>query len=491
MIELPTNWAAGVRILVVGDVMLDRYVAGEASRLSEESPVPVLHMEAESFAPGGAANVAVNLATLGAQALLVGCLGDDGDADRLLALLASHPNLVACDLVRDRARPTTVKTRYLSGQHQLLRVDRESREPVPADVESAIISAALKAIPDCAAVILSDYAKGALTDRVLADVISAAQQSGAQVIVDPKRPDWSAYRGAHYLTPNRAELERATGVECADEPSRTRAAALAHEMTGASILLTRSQHGVSLYRPDEPEVTSNAITREVFDVTGAGDTVIAVFTIALAAGHDPVEAMSIANTAAGVVVTRRGAAHTTTSELAAALQESSSSGPHGGSLSLEQAKALRQAWRAENLTVGFANGCFDLLHPGHLHLIDQAAGACDRLIVAINSDASVARLKGPDRPIQSEPVRAAILAAQRGVDAVISFEEDTPLAAIEALEPDLLIKGEDYAEADIVGADYVRARGGRIMRARLLAGHSTSSTVQALKENSSRPGKSG
>lgn len=491
MIQLKADWATGIRLLIVGDVMLDRYVAGHAGRISEESPVPVLRMESESFAPGGAANVAVNASSLGARARLAGCIGEDDNAARLLALLASHQNLSPDALPRDATRPTTVKTRYLSGQHQLLRVDRESREPVSASIEDAIIGVALSAVTDCAAVIISDYAKGVLTDRVLSAVISAARDAGALVIVDPKRPDWSAYRGAHYLTPNRSELEQATNISCADDTGRASAARKAQEITGAAILLTRSQHGISLYRPGEPEVTSNANAREVYDVTGAGDTVVAVFTIALAAGHTPEDAMTIANAAAGIVVTRRGAAHTTTSELAAALQASSPAPPAGGALSLEQARALRQAWLDENLKVGFANGCFDLLHPGHLHLIDQAAAACDRLIVAINSDASVARLKGPERPIQPEPVRAAILAALRGVDAVIAFDEDTPLAAIEALQPDLLVKGEDYEEQDIVGADIVRARGGRIMRARLLPGHSTTTTVQALKAGGSAPGDSG
>jgi D-beta-D-heptose 7-phosphate kinase/D-beta-D-heptose 1-phosphate adenosyltransferase len=467
------------RVLVVGDVMVDHYVSGRVSRVSDEAPVPIIQVSDERRTPGGAANVAANIAALGGTAVLVGVAGDDADG-RILAAI----NGVEARLATEAGRPTTVKTRYMGGQHQIVRVDREQPWAVSAATEDAIIASVETLAPGCGAVVVSDYAKGVLTDRVLAAVIAAGRAAGCRVIVDPKRADWSAYRGADYVTPNRKELHLATGVACDDDAAKAAAAAMA--TTGAAILLTRSEKGMSLFRRDAPVVNLPAKAREVFDVSGAGDTVAGATALALAGGLDIETAMDLANTAAGVVVGKRGTATASQAELAAELGDRFDAGV-AGALPVDAVAALRAQWRTQGLSVGFANGCFDIIHPGHISLLRQAAAACDRLIVALNTDASVKRLKGPTRPIQDQAARGSVMAAIRGVDAVVLFDEDTPLELIRRLEPDVLVKGADYAEAQIVGADIVKARGGRIVRAELTPGQSTTRIIAAGR-NGDKPG---
>jgi D-beta-D-heptose 7-phosphate kinase/D-beta-D-heptose 1-phosphate adenosyltransferase len=471
--DLIATLGAG-RVLVVGDVMLDHYVSGRVLRVSEEAPVPILRVDSERWTAGGAANVAANIVSLGGQAALVGLTGRDDGADRLRDLLGKTPDRLQADLVADDGRATTVKTRYMGGQHQMLRVDRETPLAPSPETEAALGEAIGRHMRTSQGLVLSDYAKGCLTDRVLAQTISAARASGARTIVDPKRTDWSAYRGVDYITPNRRELHLATGIPCDTEDGCDRAARRAMEITGASILLTRSEQGVCLYASGRDTHRLPAKAREVFDVSGAGDTVAATFALAVAAGVPDESATFLANLAAGIVVGKRGTATVTQAECAEALGGRS---PRRQALSLEETGALREAWRREGLTVGFANGCFDLIHPGHVRLLESAAAACDRLIVALNSDESVRRLKGPERPLQSQSARAEVIAAVRGVDAVLVFGEDTPLNIIRALRPDLLVKGADYEEKDIVGADIVRADGGSVMRVDLVSGHSTSNLV--------------
>jgi D-beta-D-heptose 7-phosphate kinase/D-beta-D-heptose 1-phosphate adenosyltransferase len=471
------------RVLVVGDVMVDHYVSGSVSRVSDEAPVPIIRVNEERWTAGGAANVAANIGALGGHAALVGVTGEDPAAATLARILAATGDTIAPHLVADAGRPTTIKTRYMGGQHQIVRVDREKQHSISAAAEDRLIGAVTQLAARSQAMVISDYAKGALTDRVLAAAIAATKAAGLVVLVDPKRADWSAYKGADYITPNRKELQATTGLPCGSDAECLAAATAAMKVTGAAILLTRSEKGVSLYRPGAAPLHLPARAREVFDVSGAGDTVAAAAALGLAAGLPAEDAVAIANLAAGVVVAKRGTATASQGELLVELSGGRFGGGLAGAIPLDEAVALRARWAAEKRSVGFTNGCFDLLHPGHISLLRQASAACDRLIVGLNTDASVQRLKGPTRPVQSEASRAAVMAAVKGVDAVVLFGEDTPLEVIAALQPDVLIKGADYAEEQIVGADIVKARGGRIVRAELVAGQSTTRIVETSRKS--------
>ncbi len=473
------------QVLVIGDVMVDHYVSGRVSRVSDEAPVPIIQVSDERWTAGGAANVAANIAALGGKASLIGVTGGDPAASTLAGILAGLSSSVETHLVAESGRPTTIKTRYMGGQHQIVRVDREQPSAIGRATEDRLIDAINMLVDDCNAVMVSDYAKGALTDRVLAAAMAAGAKAGVPVIVDPKRNDWSAYRGAAVITPNRKELSLATHATCGSDAECATAADVAIAQTGAAILLTRSEAGMSLLRKGEPPVHLAAKAREVFDVSGAGDTVAAAVALGVASGLPMETAMQIANVAAGIVVGKRGTATASPTEMLAELGSSNRGlGGAPGAVALADAKKLRETWSREGLTVGFTNGCFDILHAGHISLLRQAAAACDRLVVALNTDASVSALKGPQRPVQSEDVRAAVMAAVKGVDAVILFGEQTPLEIIRELQPDVLIKGADYAEDQIVGADIVRARGGRIVRVTLVNGQSTTKVIEKSRKPS-------
>jgi D-beta-D-heptose 7-phosphate kinase/D-beta-D-heptose 1-phosphate adenosyltransferase len=467
------------RVLVIGDVMVDHYVSGRVSRVSDEAPVPIVQVSDERWTAGGAANVAANIAALGGRAMLVGVTGSDPAASILAGIISDLGGRVEAHLVADGARPTTTKTRYMGGQHQIVRVDREQGSAISRATEDRLIDAIADLAEDCDAIMVSDYAKGALTDRVLAAVMEHGANHNKPVIVDPKRSDWSVYRGAAVITPNRKELQMVTHLPCSSDEACSAAADVAMETTGAVILLTRSEQGMSLLQPGHAPVHLAAKAREVFDVSGAGDTVAATIALGVAGGLSLETAMQVANIAAGIVVAKRGTATATPAELLAEIDASRRVlSVASGAISLLDAKALRQKWARDGLSVGFTNGCFDILHAGHVALLREAANACDRLIVALNTDASVSVLKGPSRPVQKEDVRSAVMAAIKGVDAVILFGEQTPLEVIRELEPDVLIKGADYREDQIVGADIVRARGGRIVRVTLVDGQSTTNVIE-------------
>lgn len=471
------------RVLVIGDAMVDHYVSGRVTRVSDEAPVPIVQVTDERWTAGGAANVAANIAALGGQAMLVGVTGSDPAASMLAGILGGLSGSVEAHMVADATRPTTTKTRYMGGQHQIVRVDREQGAPVSRATEERLIAIIHDLVDECGALMVSDYAKGALTDRVLVAAMEAGAQSGKPIIVDPKRADWSAYRGATLITPNRKELQLATRAPCGNDAECAAAAAIAIEATGAAILLTRSEQGMSLFRQGQPPVHLSAKAREVFDVSGAGDTVAATIALGIAGGLTAEQVMHIANIAAGIVVAKRGTATASPAELIAEIEAGQRVlGGAPGAISLDAARTLREAWAREGLSVGFTNGCFDILHAGHVALLREAANACDRLVVALNTDASVARLKGPSRPVQSEAVRAAVMAAVKGVDAVILFGEQTPLEAIKALVPDVLIKGADYTEDQIVGADIVKASGGKIVRVGLVEGQSTTRVIEKSRK---------
>ncbi|MGE3302650.1 MAG: D-glycero-beta-D-manno-heptose-7-phosphate kinase [Hyphomonadaceae bacterium] len=467
------------KVAVIGDVILDNHVFGQVSRVSEEAPVPVLHVRDERQALGGAANVAANVAALGGSVRLIGVLGEDAAARQVMELIAQ--SAIDPRLFSDRERPTITKTRYLGAKQQIVRVDRERITPAPERVERDVIEEIEEAAEECDVLVISDYGKGLLSDAVLAAAIEAAHKHKKPIFVDPKRRDFTGYRGADYIKPNRRELSLATGLPCETDDEAREAAAIAARQCGAAILLTRSEKGMSLFPTRGEAMHLSSEARDVADVSGAGDTVTAVFTLALAAKLTVEQAMRLANAAAGVTVTKVGAATVSPEELSAAMGlRAGRAAPEAPPAALPLADAIdqRRRWAAEGLVVGFTNGCFDLLHPGHISLLAQASAACDKLIVALNSDDSVRRLKGADRPIQDLDARAAVIGAVRGVDLVVSFAEDTPLELIRALEPDILVKGADYKESEVVGADLVKAAGGRVVLARLTDGQSTTAIVK-------------
>ncbi|MSO73461.1 MAG: D-glycero-beta-D-manno-heptose-7-phosphate kinase [Rhodospirillaceae bacterium] len=472
---------AGRRVLCVGDVMVDRSIYGEVKRISPEAPVPIVRITRESSELGGAGNVARNLAALGARCAFVTAVGDDR-AGREVGNMLARLEYVEPYLRVSRQRETTIKSRFFSlDGHHLLRADRESVVTVSADDLADLERAVASQIADADAIILSDYGKGVLTGTLTATVIAMARKAGKPVIVDPKGANYDRYAGANVITPNRTELAEATGLSV-DGNDRIAAAATAlrRQVGVDAVLVTRSGEGMTLVSGADTYHLL-AETREVADVTGAGDTVVATLTLALASGGTLAQAARLANVAAGVVVGRHGTAVVTPQDIAAVLRQS-------GLVSADQklkdrsgALARVMEWRRQGLKIGFTNGCFDLIHPGHVSLLNQASAACDRLIVGLNSDLSVKRLKGDGRPVQNEAARAAVMASLSPVDLVVIFSEDTPLALIEALRPDVLVKGADYTKEQIVGAEVVESYGGRVVLAGLVAAHSTSATIAAMK----------
>ncbi len=471
---------ASCTVAVIGDMMLDVYLYGEVERISPEAPVPVVRLSSERSVPGGAANVAANIAHLGGSVRLVGVVGEDDGFTVLSRLLTERGRILLDGVVRSPDFPTIRKTRLLGHRQQIVRIDQERRGPPPREVEDAVAARAMAAMDHCDVAILSDYGKGTLTERVLGTILAHAKTTGKIVIVDPKRLDLSAYRGATIITPNRHELSLATGRPCETDEDASAAAAIASKISGADVLLTRSEKGMSYFPKDGAPIHLPTVAREVFDVSGAGDTVVAVLGICLAVGLPIADAMKAANHAAGIVVGKVGTALVSRDELFIDLSlEGGQDVEDGRMLDLDTLVRLRGFWKSRGLTVGVTNGCFDLLHPGHVSLIRQAAGSCDRLILALNTDTSVRRLKGPSRPVQNETARATVIGALKGVAAVVLFDEETPYELIAALQPDLLVKGSDYTEDQVVGADIVRAGGGKILLAQLVAGQSTTRLIKA------------
>lgn len=467
------------RILCLGDVMLDRFAYCGIERISPEAPVPVLLVQNWRLSLGGAGNVARNVASLGGEAVLLGLAGRDAMAGELRALVAETPR-IADRLVTSADRPTTCKTRYVAGHQQIMRVDEERAHTLEPAEEDGLRTAIEQIIPSVDAVVVSDYGKGVISRTVLSAVMKRARAREIPVFVDPKRDDFRYYRGATCITPNLMELGRAAGMPVGTDAevigAATRALRDAH---AAAILATRSEKGMMLVEASGEVHVESARAREVFDVSGAGDTVIAVLALAHAGGHPLPDAMRLANTAAGIVVGKLGTAAVELDELILELSREARQHDIGQNkvYSAAEADTLTRQWKSRGLSVGFTNGCFDILHPGHVALLAKARQECDRLIVALNSDPSVSRLKGPQRPINTLADRAAVIAALASVDAVISFDDDTPLALIARLRPDVLIKGADYTVETVVGAAEVQAMGGRVALIGLVEGHSTTRTI--------------
>ena len=473
---------SGRRILVLGDLMLDRFVYGRAERVSPEAPIPVLAVSRESVMLGGAGNVARNVAALGGQVSLVGVVGDD-EAGHDFVRLLQESDRIHSSLVTVPGRPTTLKVRYVAGVQQLLRADRETTEPVSAEIEQRLIERASDEIADADAVILSDYAKGGLGPRLIAAVTALAQAKSIPVVADPKGVDFSRYRGVTVLKPNDRELRAATGLPVGNEAEVESAAHEALRRSGAAALLvTRSERGLSLVTRDAPALHLGARAREVFDVSGAGDTALAALGLALAADAPLAEAAALANIAGGIVVGKAGTALVYPDDLVGALHAHQLESAEAKILPLRGVQDVVARWRARGLKIGFTNGCFDLIHPGHVSLLAQARAACDRLIVGLNSDSSVRGLKGEGRPVNTEMARAVVLASLASVDSVVLFEEETPMRLIEAIRPDLLVKGADYSVDRVVGAEFVQSYGGQVLLAALKPGHSTTGTIARLSE---------
>lgn len=458
-------------------MLLDRFVEGRVSRVSPEAPVPVLHYGGSRMHLGGAGNVAANILAYGAAVTLVALSGKDEDADELLGLCAGFHRLTP-RFVPDPGRPTTVKTRYLAGWHQLLRVDAESTRPASPSIRAEIVAGARAALGESDIVVLSDYAKGVLDRECIAGIVAAARAAGKPVVIDPKKADAAAFAGASLITPNIEEMAQLSGIRAdSDEAAVTACRALLERSEIEGVLLTRGEAGMTLVTRTEAEpLHVRAAALRVFDVTGAGDTVIATLATALAVGVPMADAVRLANAAAGIVVAKPGTATVSPQELRQALGAARVAGIAEAADAAETARR----WKSERLKVGFTNGCFDLLHQGHLFSLEQAARRCDRLIVGVNGDASVKRLKGPGRPVQDAATRAAVLAALRFVDLVVVFDEDTPEALIGDLLPDVLFKGADYEGRAIAGAAAVEAAGGRVELLPLLPGHSTSATIKGM-----------
>lgn len=470
----------GARVLCVGDVMLDRYVMGEVERISPEAPIPVLRTQRETSMLGGAGNVANNIAALGGGGHFVGVVGEDAAGDEISRLLANLQTIQA-DLISDSERRTTLKTRFVGANQQLMRADVESTEALSAQSQAQVLEHITHSGDAIGAVVLSDYGKGVLSDTIIQGVIANAHAAKIPVVIDPKGVDYSRYRGADIITPNKKELMDATAMPAHSDDDVVAACRHLIESCGVGgVLATRSADGMTLVSKGRDPLHLKAEAREVFDVSGAGDTVVATLALALAGGADLNDAASLANTAAGIVVGKAGTATVSGAELARALHHQDLGQAEAKLNDVDRAIAKVALWRDQGLEVGFTNGCFDLLHPGHISLLSQARGACDRLVVGLNSDSSVRGLKGETRPVQSEAARAAVLGALAAVDLIVLFSDETPIQLIEALRPNVLIKGADYTIETVVGADIVHGYGGRVVLAELLDGHSTTNTIERM-----------
>lgn len=466
------------RLTILGDLLLDKYVFGSVSRISPEAPVPVLLKTHQTIVPGGAANVAVNAAALGCKVNLIGVVGDDKQGDVLRHTLSKWPGIDLGGLVAEAGWSTICKTRVLSGQQQIVRIDEENIVTFSPATNERLIIATKAALENTDVLICSDYAKGVLSDSVLRAVIDHARSLNIPVIVDPKRKNFAAYRGASLITPNRAEMAIATGLPLRNNSEIEKAAQVASDQFGGDVLVTRSEEGMTLWQRNGHILHETARKSEVYDVSGAGDTVLATVAGVLSAGQDIDTAVVIATVAASIAVSKLGTAAVSNAELSQELMGDINS--NGMVSSLAHAQRVMQKWRQHGASIVFTNGCFDLVHPGHIALLHAAAQKGDKLVVGLNSDASVRRLKGETRPVQNEQARATVIGALRDVDMIVIFDEDTPLELIKALKPDILVKGADYTEDAVVGGDVVKAAGGRVELVTLVDGCSTSNLVKKM-----------
>ncbi|WP_395945957.1 D-glycero-beta-D-manno-heptose 1-phosphate adenylyltransferase [Brevundimonas sp.] len=461
----------GLKIACVGDLMLDRYVYGEVSRISPEAPIPVLRAARTVAMPGGVGNVARNIAALGGVARLGAVVGDDAAGAELTGLIAAEPRIEDA-LARPAGATTIVKTRFVSAGQQLLRLDDEAA-PVSIDNSDAFTGASVY--------LLSDYAKGVVGDGLIASALEAAKTTGAPVVVDPKGRDFARYGAVDVIKPNASELAGATGLPAGtDAEVEAALEALLAATSAKAVIVTRAGKGMSLARRGEPVKHFPGRAREVFDVSGAGDTCLAAIGLALGAGASLETAVEFAILASGVVVGKAGTAVVTPAELIEAELSQHATAAVAKVTPLDELAGEVEAWRRQGLKVGFTNGCFDILHRGHVAYLAQARSWCDRLVVALNTDASVRRLKGDGRPVNDLDSRAVVIGGLASVDRVTSFDDPTPVALIERLRPDVLIKGSDYTREGVVGGDLVESWGGEVKLADFKDGFSTTRTIEKM-----------
>jgi len=474
--------AAKVRALVIGDLMLDEYLWGRAERISPEAPVQVVDIVAEDLRLGGAGNVVNNLCALGCRVSVCSVIGADDNGTHLCHVFSGMG--VDTDAVfEDPARRTGKKTRVLAAHQQIVRIDRESTEEISAACEGRIIAYLEAEGASFQVFVVSDYLKGVLTPRVLQAIISIGKRLGIPVVIDPKGSDYEKYRGGTIITPNRKEAEQASRTTIADDASLCAAASrLLAELDLAALLITRSEAGMSLFNANGQTLHIPTVAREVFDVTGAGDTVLAVLSLGLAAGLDYADAARLANIAAGIVVGKLGTSTVSPAEIMAEVSRD-----HRDSdtkiKNLDVLSGLMEAEKRRGKRIVFTNGCFDLLHVGHVKYLQKARSFGDLLILGLNSDASIRRLKGEKRPLIGEDERAHILAALDCIDYVVVFTEDTPIDLITALKPDVLVKGGDYSLEGVVGRELVESYGGRVELVSFVDGKSTTSIIEKILES--------
>ncbi|MDD5284755.1 MAG: bifunctional D-glycero-beta-D-manno-heptose-7-phosphate kinase/D-glycero-beta-D-manno-heptose 1-phosphate adenylyltransferase HldE [Desulfuromonadaceae bacterium] len=480
-IESLFSRTASLRCLVVGDLMLDEYLWGKAERISPEAPVQVVDVMREELRLGGAGNVVNNLAALGVQVAVCSVIGDDENGWSLLKEFGRR-NVSTEAVFLDPNRRTSRKTRVVAANQQIVRIDRETRESLANDFEKQVCEWIDTHAGKFDVVVLSDYNKGVLTPSVIAAAISSASATGIELLVDPKGADFNRYRGATLLTPNRKEAEAASGIAIRDSETLAEAAAVIMDAVGLQhLLITRSEEGMSLFSKNAEVVNIPTVAREVFDVSGAGDTVLAALAVGIASGLSMAESARLANIAAGIAVGKLGTSVVTPQEIIDAVALS-----HRDSDSkiktLDVLTSVIRAEKSRGRRVVFTNGCFDLLHAGHVKYLQKARSLGDILVLGLNSDASVRRLKGEKRPLIAEEERAHILAALDCIDYVIIFDEDTPLELIMALKPDILAKGGDYTIEGVVGKDFVEAYGGRVELVSFVDGKSTSNIIERVLE---------
>lgn len=474
--------AADVRALVIGDLMLDEYLWGRAERISPEAPVQVVDVVREDLRLGGAGNVVSNLIALGCRVAVCSVIGED-DNGSVLGRELMDKGADTTGIFRDARRKTAKKTRVVASNQQIVRIDRESREEVGKSQEEKVVGYLREHGASFNVFIVSDYLKGVLTAGVLRAVIELGKEFGIPVVIDPKGSDYGKYRGATIITPNRKEAEQAARIPIVDESSLHDAAArLLDELELSALLITRSEAGMSLFLQGGESVHIPTVAREVYDVTGAGDTVLAVLSLGLAAGLTPADASRLANTAAGIVVGKLGTSTVTPLEI----MNEAGRGHRDSDVKIKHLDVLArlvEAERSRGQRVVFTNGCFDLLHVGHVKYLQKARSFGDLLILGLNSDASIRRLKGEKRPLIGEDERAHILAALDCVDYLLIFEEDTPLRVISALRPDVLVKGGDYTLERVVGHELVESYGGRVELVSFVDGKSTTSIIEKILQS--------
>ncbi len=474
--------AKGVRALVVGDLMLDEYLWGKAERISPEAPVQVVDVRREDLRLGGAGNVVNNLAAYGCAVSICSVIGGDENGTHLRHVFTGK-GVDVSGVFEDAMRMTSKKTRVLASNQQIVRIDRESRESISSHLEDQILAYLRDPARGWDIILISDYGKGVLTPRVIEGVVEAARERGVRVVVDPKGSDYTKYRGADIITPNRKEAEVASRIPIVDAASLEKAAAaLLKEGGYRAVLITRSSEGMSLFLRDGGEVHIPTVAREVYDVTGAGDTVVATLGVGLACGLRFEEAARLANAAAGIAVGKVGTSTVSPEEIIGSIRHE-----HPDSdikiKNLDALASIIEGEKRKGKKIAFTNGCFDLLHVGHVKYLQKASGYGDLLVLGLNSDDSVRRLKGEKRPLIGQDERAHILAALDCVDYVVIFEEDTPIKLLETLRPHVLVKGGDYTPDRVVGKDLVESYGGRVELVEFVDGRSTTNIIEKILQS--------